>query len=53
MFVFVYTRPVGIFLSFWDGKDSINPNLLNLIFEFFAPLHFLCLHLLQRAHNSQ
>ena len=30
-----------------DGKDSINPFLLNLNFEFFAPPHFLCLLLLQ------
>ena len=37
-------------LSFWDGKESINPYLLNLIFEFFAPLHFVCFHL-QCAHN--
>ena len=31
------------FLSFRDAKDNIDPNLLNLIFKFFAALHFVCL----------
>ena len=33
-------------LSFRDGKDSINSYLLNLILEFFASLHCVCLLLL-------
>ena len=45
---FEYIRPVGeFFFSFWDGKNNINPYLLNLIFEFVGPLHFLCLLLLK------
>ena len=45
LFFFEYIRLVGkkIFLSFWDGKDSFNPYLINLILEFFAPLHLVCL----------
>ena len=48
---FEYTRPVGIsFFSFWDGKDSINSDLLHLNFELFASLHSFCLLLLQYTH---
>ena len=46
-----WVHPVGqkyvFFFSFEDGKDRINPCLLNLIFEFFAQPYFLCLLLLQ------
>ena len=46
-----WVHPVGqkyiVFFSFRDGKDRINPCLLNLIFKFFARPYFLCLLLLQ------
>ena len=37
------------FVSFWGGKDSISLYLFNLIFDFFAPLHFMCILFLQSA----
>ena len=46
-------HPAGqefFFFSFWDGKKSIDPYLLNLIFEFFALLHFFCFLLQQCTH---
>ena len=48
-YFFEYTRPVGkkFFISSSDGKDGISPYLLNLIFEFFSPLHFMCILFLQ------
>ena len=33
-----------------DGKDSINTYLLNLIFKFFAPLHFVCWLVICNVH---
>ena len=39
----------NLFWLFWDEKDSINPYLLNLIFEFSTSLHVVCLRLLQCA----
>ena len=40
-------RHLGLFFQVHPG---INPCLINFIFEFFAPLHFVCLLLLQCGH---
>ena len=46
-FVFVFFLSAPVYSEFLDGEGSINTYLLNLIFNLFTLLHFVCLILLE------
>ena len=48
-FFFDSTCLVTDFFSYLDGENTVNTYLLNLIFELFTLLHFMCLVLLECA----
>ena len=47
IFVFVFFLECTVYSEFLDGEGSINTYLLNLIFNLFTLLHFVCLVLLE------
>ena len=47
IFVFVFFFECTVYSEFLDGEGSINTYLLNLIFNLFTLLHFVCLVLLE------